>query len=97
MRQIDVIEFIAMARELGRGSVELDIRLLVNRSETRCPRYARFPPDSDHITDAPTRRKVPKREICPNTKLVDAPCVFRAAKDSTCRMAGALRHGERTW
>ena len=43
-RKIDVIEFIAMARERGRGSVELDSRLVVNRSETRSPRYARFFP-----------------------------------------------------
>ena len=39
-----VIEFIAMARERGRGSVELDSRFVVNRSETRSPRYARFFP-----------------------------------------------------
>jgi hypothetical protein len=25
-------------------------------TETRCPRYVRFSPDSDHIADAPTRR-----------------------------------------
>jgi hypothetical protein len=43
-RKIDVIECIAMARERRRGSVELDSRLVVNRSETRCPRYARFFP-----------------------------------------------------
>ena len=43
-RKIDVIEFIAMARERGRGSVESDNRFAVNRSETRCPRYARFFP-----------------------------------------------------
>jgi hypothetical protein len=43
-RKIDAIGFIAMARERGRGSVELDSRLVVNRSETRCPRYARFFP-----------------------------------------------------
>jgi hypothetical protein len=41
-RKIDVIEFIAMARERGRGSVESDNRFAVNRSETRCRRYARF-------------------------------------------------------
>ena len=40
----DVIEFVAMARERGRGSVELDSRFVVNRSETRSPRYARFFP-----------------------------------------------------
>src|SRR6266851_8000340 len=43
-RKIDVIEFIAMARERVRGSVESDNRFAVNRSETRCRRYARFFP-----------------------------------------------------
>jgi hypothetical protein len=43
-RKIDAIGFIAMARERGRGSVELDSRFVVNRSETRSPRYARFFP-----------------------------------------------------
>ena len=38
-RRIDVIEFtIAMARERGRGAVELYDRFAVNRSETRCRR-----------------------------------------------------------
>jgi hypothetical protein len=43
-RKIDVIEFIAMARKRGRGSVESDNRFAVHRSETRCRRYARFFP-----------------------------------------------------
>ena len=33
-----------MARERGRGALELDNRFAVNRSETRCRRYARFFP-----------------------------------------------------
>jgi hypothetical protein len=37
-RKIDVIEFIAMARERGRGALERDNRFAVNRSETRCRR-----------------------------------------------------------
>jgi hypothetical protein len=32
-------------------------------TETRCPRYVRFSSDSDHIAEAPTRRKVPTAEV----------------------------------
>jgi hypothetical protein len=60
-RKIDVIEFIAMARERGRGSVELDNRLVVDRSETRCPCNARFFPMLRHrdsiISSALARRR----------------------------------------
>jgi hypothetical protein len=41
-------------------------------------------------------RKVPKPEISPNAEPMDAPCVLRAAEDSNCHLACALRPCERT-
>ncbi len=63
-RKIDVIEPIAMARERGRGSVELDNRLVVNRSETRCPCYARFFPCCGIVIRLSRRRGPDAARLC---------------------------------
>jgi len=40
--------------------------------------------EADMLCPTPNDRFVPKPEISPKAKPLDAPCVFRAAEDSTC-------------
>jgi len=49
------------------------------------------------VDSASVSEKCPNPAINLNAKPVDAQCVFRAAEDLTCRLAGTLPPRERTW